>query len=225
MEADLGFLSHLDFVSYIIEIFTSTLFVALCFYYGRKWNAIHMGWILYLLAGFYACLLMSDLYYVLTWVIDDYPFIFSPGDLSWVGAYFFLITIATGLRGMWTEEERRRARHYRFIALIAPLVCAVFCAVYIFIYPDITFNYLFYDIPLAILAYYVVWALLAGGKRGKRRVLLAAMLVWVYIQLFYDLFSTLGFSYGYAVQSVVTSWMMVAAGICIFFVARKEVAA
>ncbi len=122
------------------------------------------SWFFYLLAGFFACITLSDVYYMLTWAVSDSPYVFSPGDLSWVGAILFLITAAFG---MLNDPGKERRRKYMIPALCAPSICLIFTVIYIFIYPDIIVNYLLYGIPTAVLSYLTL-LLLSEGIRGKR---------------------------------------------------------
>jgi ABC-type Na+ efflux pump permease subunit len=181
-----------------------------------------------MLAGCYACIFMCNVFYTLTWLVIDYPFVISPGDLSWVGAIVFLITAAIGLTDEWTPEQKKAAQKYRFPALIAPAVCAAFNVVFIAVYPDITVNYILYFIPTAILSYHALRLFLAARRRGIQ----AAMrryhfvtLIWIAFQLLHDLFSTLGGDSGYALPATVFVWLMVLAGSGLYPAAGKRVGA
>jgi len=177
-----------------------------------------------MLSGFYACILMCDIYYLITWTVEDYPFLLSPGDLSWVGALMFLITIALELTDRWTPMQRKAARRYRLPALVAPVVCIAFSMAYIAIYPNLIFNYLLYAVPTVILSYFALWLFLTehkdGVQPGLKRYHLT-VLGWIVVQLFYDLFSTLGWDYGYAVPFVICSWLLTLTSTSVYFAAYR----
>ena len=150
----------------------------------------------YLLAGFYACVFMSTAFYLITWFIADYPYIFSPGDISWIGAIFFLITADMVISGTITAEHRKAAQKFRLPALIAPVVCLGFNVVYIVIYPQIFFNYLLHCIPTAVLSWLALYLFLAERiTKTPMRAFHLAALAWIASLLFADLMSTMG-NYG-----------------------------
>lgn len=216
-------LETIDWTGYIVGAMLSAICAVLCFRRAEKNKESSLFY--YLLTGFYACIFMSDVFYLLSWMVTDYPFVFSPGDISWVGGLLFLITAALGLVDTWAKEQRQAAKRYRLTALIAPAVCIAFNIAYISIYPEITLNYLLYGVPTAILAYFTLWLFLAGGKGGvqpQMRPYHLAALAWVGIQLFYDLFYSLGWDYGYAIPAVVSGWIITLLSLCIYFAARKE---
>jgi len=68
---------------------------ALCFYRAQKHVKNRTFFIL--IGGFFSCLFLCGIFFVLVWLVIDYPFIISPGDLSWAGAIIFLITAEMGL--------------------------------------------------------------------------------------------------------------------------------
>jgi len=215
-------LKTLDFISYIAGAALSAAWGVLSFWRARKEKDGSL--LFYLLAGFYACVFMCNIYYLLTWAVEDYPFVLSPGDLSWVGGLSFLIAIALELTDKWTPEQRKATGKYRLPALAAPAVCIVFNIAYIVIYPDILFNYLLYAVPTLILSYFALWLFLAERKDGARpamHVFYLAVLMWIAVQLFYDLFSTLGWDYGYAVPFLICSWLLTLTTTGIYFAARK----
>lgn len=213
--------------SYLIELPLEALLAILCFRRARTRKSDVLSF--YLLSGFFVCLTLCNLYYFLSWLVEaDYPLVLSPGDLSWVGSILFLITAAQALAASWSPAQRASARRYRLPALLAPAVCLAFNGVYIAIYPEIIINYVLYGVPLLILAYYTLWLLLAarwGGVQPGLGVYHLAVLLWVIVQLFYDLFSTLGFDYGYAVPFTIFSWLLAFASVGIFFAARKGASA
>lgn len=218
----MGALETIDWLSYIIEAALAAVCAILSFRQAGKRKDAPLFY--YLLTGFFACICMSDTFFLLTWIVEDYPFVFSAGDISWVGGIFFLITAALGLTDGWTTEQRQKARKYRLPALAAPAVCVVFNAVYIIIYPEITVNYLIYGIPTAILAYLALLLFLAGKKGGVQpamRYYHRAVLAWLVVQLFYDLFSTYTEYYHFAVCSVISSWLLAFVTTGIYFAARK----
>ena len=217
-------LKTLDFISYIVGGALAAAWGARSFWRARREKDGSL--LFYLLCGFYACIFMSDIYYLLAWTVEDYPFLLSPGDLSWVGALAFLITIALDLTDGWTPEQRKAAGRYRLPALAAPAVCIAFNIAYISIYPDILFNYLLYAVPTVILSYFALWLFLAEYKGGALPGLQPyhlAVLVWIVVQLFYDLFSTLGWDYGYAVPFVICSWLLTLTTAGVYFAAKKGV--
>lgn len=209
----------------IAEAALAAVCAALSFRYAGKRKETSL--VFYMLAGFYACVFMSDLFYLLTWIVEDYPFVFSPGDISWVGGILFLITSAMSQSQKWTAEQRQAARRYRLPALSAPAVCAVFYAAYSIIYPEILINYLLYGIPTVILSYYSLWFFLASCKGGVNpvvRLYHLAVQMWIANQLFYDLFSTLGWDYGFAVYETIFSCLLVITTTGIYIAARKGAA-
>ena len=178
----------------------------------------------FLLAGFYACVFMSDAFFLITWFVEDYPFVFSAGDISWVGGFFFLITATLSLMDKWTPEQHRAARKYRLPALAVPGVCVAFNVVYIAIYPEILVNYLLYAIPTVILSYLAFWLYLAGKKGGVQAnmsVYHRAVMLWIAVQLFYDLFSTYSDYYPFAVSAAVSGWALTLAMVGVYIAAMK----
>ena len=181
----------------------------------------------YLLTGFFACIFMSDAFFLLTWIVEDYPFVFSAGDISWIGGFFFLITAAMSLTDEWTPPQRQTARKYRLPALAAPAVCVAFNIVYICIYPEIIMNYLLYAIPTVIFSYLALWLYLTarkGGAHSKWQSYHLAVLVWIAVQLLYDLFTTYREYYPFAVGTVVCGWLLTFATAGVYFALRKEAA-
>lgn len=178
----------------------------------------------YLLIGFFLCTLMSDIYYLLTTFLLEYPYVISPGDLSWAGALVFLITAALGFIDTWTPEQRAAAKKYRYPALVAPAICVVFNIVYLSLYPEITANYLLYGIPTTALSYFALWLFLAsaqGGIQVSMRSYHLVVLLWLAAQLFHDLFSTFGSDYGYMLHITICAWLVMLATPCIYLAARK----
>lgn len=208
----------IDLICYCVETICAIVFMLIFFLHGYKRADKSSSWFYYLLTGFFACVALSDAYYALSWSMGDYPYVFSPGDLSWVGGILFLITAALGIMDGQEKEKRRK---YMIPASSAPVICLAFTAIYIGIYPDIIINYLLYGIPMAILAYLMLLLLLSEGVRGKRHRFYMAVLIWIAVQLFYDLFYSLGWDYGFAVPAVISAWVMFLVLIGIFFAARK----
>jgi hypothetical protein len=184
----------------------------------------HNSLFFYLLAGAFACALLSDAYYALTTFLLDYPYIISPGDLSWAGAIVFLITAALYLIDKWTPEQRQIAQKYRLPALAAPVICVAFNVVYIAIYPEIIANYLLYGIPTTILSYFALWLLLAGWQADVQPALRwyhLMVLVWLAAQLFHDLFSTFGGYYGFLLHMTVFAWLIALLTPALYIAAQK----
>jgi len=217
-------LDAIDWSSYIVEAALAALCAALCFRRAGKRGDASLFF--YLLTGFYACMFMSDAFFLLTWLVEDYPFVFSAGDISWIGGFFFLITAAMSLTDEWTPEQRQAARKYRLPALAAPALCVVFNVVYICIYPEILVNYLLYAIPTVILSYLALWLYLTarkGGAHSKLQSYHLAVLVWIAVQLFYDLFTTYREYYPFAVSTVVCGWLLTFATAGVYFALGQEV--
>lgn len=215
-------LEWIDWISYIVGAVLAAAWSILSF--RRAWKHKDSSLLFSLLTGFYACVFMSNMYYLITWVVEDYPFVISPGDLSWVGGFFFLITLAMGLLSELTPEQRKAARKYRLPALVAPAVCVAFNVAYIGIYPEIVVNYLLYGIPAVILSYYTLWLFLTGRKGGVHPhmgLYHLAVLVWIADQLIYDLFSTINYYNAYAVHVIVCSWLLTLVSTSFYFAARK----
>ena len=217
-------LDILDWFNYITEALLGAVFALLCFRQAQKNHPAVLFY--YLLGGFFACVLMSDAFYILIWAIEDYPFVFSAGDISWVGSYFFLITIALNFTQSWTPTQKEAARKYRWPALAAPAACAAFNAVYIAIYPQIFINYTLYALPTAILLYLSLWLYLAGKKAAIQPALSRyhlTVFIWLALQLICDLFSTLGDIRVYAAIGTVFWIIVMLLMLGIFFSAKKGV--
>jgi hypothetical protein len=218
----MGALEISDWINYTVETAMGAVLAALCFRHANKHKKTSVFF--YTLSGFYACIFMSDLFYMITWIVEDFPFVFSPGDISWVGGILFLITAAMCLSQEWQAEQRQIARKYRLSSLIAPVICIAFNVVYITIYPEILINYLMYAIPMVILSYYALWCFLTSRKDGTKpatRNYHLVVLVWVVIQLFYDLFSTLNDYAVYYVLFVICSWLLTFITAGVYFAAKK----
>jgi len=210
-------LEIIDWISYIMGAALAAVWGSLSF--RRAWKRKGDALFFYLLAGFYACILMCDIYYLLTWIVEDYPFVLSPGDLSWVGGLSFLITAALALADKWTPGQREAAKKYRLPALAAPAVCIAFNIAYITIYPEIIVNYLLYAVPTVILSYFALWLFLAAhSAQSNMQIYHLMVLVWLAVQLFYDLFSTLGWNYSFLFCSL----LLTLATTTIYFTVRKE---
>jgi hypothetical protein len=210
---------------YLISNIVNGSFAAVCgvlsLYHAQRRTGDALFY--YLLTGAFACALLSDIYYMLVAVLLDYPYVISPGDLSWVGGLLFLITAELELADKWTPGQKAAAGKYRLPALTAPVVCVVFNIVYIRIYPEITANYLLYGIPTAALSYFTLWLFLSSGKNGVPSTLRPyhlMILLWIAMQLLHDLFSTFGMDYGYAVPVVICAWLVTLTLPCIYLAAR-----
>jgi len=217
-------LDAIEWSSYIVEAALAALCAALCFRRAGKRGDASLFF--YLLTGFYACVFMSDAFFLLTWLVEDYPFVFSAGDISWIGGIFFLITADMSLTDEWTPEQRQAARKYRLSALAAPAVCVAFNIVYICIYPEILVNYLLYAIPTVFLSYLALWLYLTarkGGADSKLQSYHLAVLVWIAVQLFCDLFSTYTEYDPFAVGAVVCGWLLTFATAGVYFALGQEV--
>jgi len=199
---------------------------ALCFNRARKQKGDQTFFLL--LCGFFFCIFLCDVFFILSWLVIDFPFVISPGDLSWAGSLVFLITADMGLMDSWTDEQKQAAKKYKPPALFAPAVCIGSCAVFIAIYPEIVANYILYCVPTTILSYYALMMWLAGKKCGvqiKLRNFHLVILVWIALQLFHDLFTTLGFDYGYAVPSTIFIWLIIVPIPMIYLAAKEGVSA
>jgi len=163
-------LDIIDWINFIAEALLGAVFALLCFRQAGKREDTRLFFLL--LAGFFSCVCMSDFFFVLTWIIEDYPFILSPGDLSWVGGFLFLITATMSAMDGWTREQKGDARKYKFPALAAPAVFVAVNVILICIYPQAAVNYILYAIPMAILSYLSLWLFFAGKKAGARTGLL-----------------------------------------------------
>ena len=184
-------LEMFEWASYAAEALLGAVFALLCYRQAGKREDTQLFFLL--LAGFFSCICMSDFFFVLTWIIEDYPFTFSSGDLSWVGSFLFLITAVLNVMDGWTPGQKEAARRYRLPALIAPAVCVALNAFFIYSLPDITVNYLLYAVPTVILLYLSLWLFLAGKNAGiqpgLRRYHLTVF-IWLALQMICDLFTT-----------------------------------
>lgn len=177
----------------------------------------------HLLTGFFACVFMCNAYYMFTWLAIDYPYEFSPGAFSWVGAIVFLITAAMSLTEAWTPEQRQAARKYRLRALPAPAFSAALYAACILIYPEETAVYLLDAVPAAILAFYALWLYLAGkgGVAPAMRMYHLVVLARIFADLSHTFFTTLGWSYGWAVHATICVWLWTILTPLVYYAARK----
>ena len=203
----------------------------LSFYSARKRKSPSLFY--YLVTMFFACIFISNAYFLLVWFLSGYPYVFSPGDLSWLGAIVFLITADLYIADTWTREQKEAAGKFRLPALAAPCVCVIFNAAYIRIYPELIINYLVYAVPTAILSYLALWLFLASLKvrpagcaiQPAMRVYHLSILVWISVQLFNDLFSSLGADSGFSVHASICEFLLAIATLAIYFAARKEAGA
>jgi len=121
------------------------------------------GWLFRLLAGAYGCYLLGDVFYMLhMWIYGQFPSGFSVAYLSYIGTYFFLLSINLWLVGEWTDEQKKALRPYRKVSLAAPVAVIVLHCVY-YIRDGGFFINLLFCVPLSFLAYYSLLMLLAGG--------------------------------------------------------------
>jgi len=93
----------LYWISDIAAAATAAVFMALSFYRAKKNNGNNL--LFTLLTGFFICTFMCAFYYLLSWFLFDYPFVISPGDLSWVGAIAFLITAARVIKNYILQRD------------------------------------------------------------------------------------------------------------------------
>lgn len=100
-----------------------------------------------------------------TWIMQDWAFIFSPADVSWLGMYGFLIAVDTGLISEWGEQERLKAKKARRLAWLGPIVVIIFHAIYFMLYPEIWLNYLIYCVALSVLGYHAFLMFFASSKK------------------------------------------------------------
>ena len=213
-----------DWINYIVEVLMGVVFALLCFRQAGKDEDTRLFFLL--LSGFFGCVFMSDFFFVLLWMIEDYPFVFSAGDISWVGGYLFLIAAALCLMDGWTREWKEAARRYSLPALAAPAVCVAFNVFFIYSYPEITVNYLLYAIPTVILLYQSLRLYLAGQKAGIQPGMQRyhfIVLGWLALQMVCDLFTTVRDSYIHSVIGTALWYIVMFAMPGIYFSAKKGV--
>ena len=129
-------------------------------------SARRSGWLFRLLAGAFSCYLLGDVFYMLhMWIYGQFPSGFSVAYLSYIGTYFFLITIDLWLAGEWTNEQKKTMRPYRRISMAAPTVVVVLHLIY-YIRDGGFFINLLFCVPLSLLAYYSLLILLSGGAQS-----------------------------------------------------------
>ena len=218
----LDLLDTIYLASSFFAVAASIAFGALCFSTAQKRESDKQFF--FMLGGFFSCIFLCNIFIILTWLVIDYPYIFSPGDLSWIGAIMFLITANMYLFDKRTVEQKEAVKNKRLPALAAPALIIVFTAVCISLYPQIAVNYLLYYIPTAVLSYYALLFYLAGGKSGIQtpmRPFHLMVLLWIAIQLLHDYFSTLGWYNGYAVHMSVLIWLVAVATPGVYITARK----
>lgn len=144
-----------DIMVLITEYGQTVALVALAIWALRCAATRPRPWLFQLLAGAFGCFFLGNLYLILhSWVMDDWAFVFSPADISWLGLYSFLIAIDTGLMSEWTQQERERAKRARRRAWLGPVVVIVFHIGNHLLYSEIWFNNLIFGIVLSILGYY-----------------------------------------------------------------------
>ncbi|MCL1983431.1 MAG: hypothetical protein FWG53_10165 [Clostridiales bacterium] len=217
-------LDLIDWINYCAEALLGAVFALICFRQAGKFKGARLFFLL--LAGFFGCVFMSDVFYMLTWIIEDFPFVFSAGDISWIGGYLFLITAALSLTDEWVPEQREAVRKYRWPALAGPAVCVIFNVVFISLYPQLVVNYLLYAVPTAILLYLSLWLFLLSRKGGLQpglRLYHLAVLVWLSLQMVCDLFSTLRLVQIFAALSTVFWYIVMFIMPSIYFAARKGI--
>jgi len=129
-------------------------------------SARRSGWLFRLLTGAFGCYLLGDIFYMLhIWIYGQFPSGFSVAYLSYIGTYFFLLTIDLWLAGEWTDIQKKALRPNVRISLIAPAAVVILHLVY-YIRDGGFFINLLFCVPLSLLAYYSLLMLLAGGAKS-----------------------------------------------------------
>jgi hypothetical protein len=130
---------------------------------ARRFLRDPKDWLNRLLAGAFLCLSLSDLLWNLyQTILSDYPMGFTASDLSWLGYYWFLLSINLSLTTKWTAEDKRAARKSALPALVAPLLAVLFHLSFYLLHGDFLIN-LVYCAAFAPLAYTSLRLYLAGG--------------------------------------------------------------
>lgn len=181
-------------------------------------------WLFQLLAGAFICFLLGDLYLMLhAWIMEDWAFVFSPADVSWLGLYGFFIAIDTGLISEWTEQERRQADRYRRLAWLGPAVVVAFHIAYIALYPEIWLNNLIFGIVLSFLGYYAVLMFCTSRGEGSIQAPMhryhGAVLFFVVTELILFLVSSFGY---YPLILYYAILYALTAGLCVMVPAAKK---
>lgn len=172
-------------------------------------------WLFQLMAGAFSCFLLGNLYLMLhVWIMDDWAFVFSPADISWLGLYGFLIAIDTGLISEWTQEERQRAKSARRLAWIGPVVVIVFHIANHLLYSEIWLNNLVFCIVLSILGYYGFYLFFASREKMGIQVSMnpyhTVILLFLITELILFLVSSFGYYpllMYYTILAVLTVWL------------------
>ena len=219
---ELDSLDTIYLASSFFAVVASIAFGAMCIGIARKRESEKQFY--FMLGGFFTCVFLCNIFIILAWLVIDYPYIFSPGDLSWIGAIMFLITADMYLIDRCTVDQKEAVKSKRLPALAAPAVIIAFTVVCVALYPEIAVNYLLYYVPTAILSYFALLLYIAGGKSAiqtSRRPFHMMVLVWIAFQLLHDYFSTLGWDNGYAIHMSVLIWLVAIATPGVYIAARK----
>ncbi len=175
-------------------------------------------WFFQLLSGAFACYFLGTLFYTLHfWIINDWPKIFSPSDLSFYGCYSFLFAANRVLIHLWDDTQRKAAQAYRRKALWAPTIVSVGHILYVVIAGGFI-NNLFYGIAISCLSYTVLWLFLFERSPHGNPTFLryhTAELSFIVMELLVFLASAFGWDAGYYALTVLqfptAIWMVAAA--------------
>lgn len=141
-----------------------------------------------LIAGAFACYLTGALFWLLHYYIrGDWPHVFSPNDLAFIGYYCFLLSANLSLIESWTERQKQAAGKYRLPALAASAIVLVFHIAYVKMFGNIINNLIFL-LPLSLWGYFSLWPLLACRKSPARNYYAAVSLALAF-ELLIFLFS------------------------------------
>lgn len=160
------------------------------------------------LTGAFFCIGLALLFYLSVWLLVEYPYVLSAGDLSYLGGLVFLATANIQIAASWPPGERGRPLAV-LLSLPLPLLTAGVYVVCIRIYPEILINYLTYLPPLLWLGYSASRHLLADIRAGDRAAgaYHLALVAMVLCHLGVDYFSTLGFT-DYALQETIVNALL-----------------
>ncbi|MDL2238295.1 hypothetical protein LJC56_10820 [Christensenellaceae bacterium OttesenSCG-928-K19] len=181
-------------------------------------------WLFQLLAGAFCCFLLGNIYLMLhVWVMDDWAFVFSPADVSWLGLYSFFIAVDLGLMSEWTQQEQQRAKKYRRMAWLGPAVVIAFHISYIVLYPEIWPNNLVFCIVLSFLGYYAFLMFFTSrakvGIQTNMHTYHGVMMFFLFVELILFFVSSFG---GYPWILYYAILWALTAGLCLLVPAAKK---
>jgi hypothetical protein len=159
---DFPFSETVDLIHTWVQFF---VFAAAAFIALRRSLRNTKDWLNRMLAGAFLCLALSDLLWNLyQTILHEYPMDFTASDISWIGYYWFLLSINYSLTAKWTAEDKQTANRFFPISLIAPVLAVLFHLSFYLLHGDLIINAI-YCAAFAPLAYSAFHLFLASGRR------------------------------------------------------------